>query len=226
MALRERERERERPTNNINRSHDMLPPLSSSTPFSPSLHILLPPHSHIAPFHHPPKPLSLLPFTTRATDPNTSPTSDSETDPSPPTSEPDPFESRLSQVRLRYRSGTGKKAEIRKSRKSTSSPKKGSGSGSGVLLPPVPLVEPVSDGLKVEFGFSPYSERVNGRIAGLGLAALLLVELATGKSVINYHTPAVVFIQVYFVAAVSALYLKYEKERVSVWPEASSSAEK
>ncbi|KAJ4824606.1 hypothetical protein Tsubulata_010922 [Turnera subulata] len=75
------------------------------------------------------------------------------------------------------------------------------------------LSEPVADGLKVEFGFSPYSERVNGRIAMLGLAALLLVELATGKSVVNYHTPAIVFIQVYFVAAVAALYVKYEKEK-------------
>lgn len=52
----------------------------------------------------------------------------------------------------------------------------------------------------------------------LGLTALLLVELATGKSVINYHTPAIVFIQVYFIAAVTAVYLKCEKEKVSVWP--------
>lgn len=87
-----------------------------------------------------------------------------------------------------------------------------------MFLPPIPLKEPVSEGLKVEFGFSSYSERVNGRIAMLGLTALLLVELATGKSVINYHTPAIVFIQIYFVAAVAAVYLKYEKEKVSVWP--------
>lgn len=85
----------------------------------------------------------------------------------------------------------------------------------------MPLKEPVSGGLKVDFGFSPYSERVNGRIAILGLGALLLVELATGQSVIRYHSPAIIFIQVYFVAAVSALYVKYEKESVSIWPESS-----
>ncbi|XP_030451136.1 uncharacterized protein LOC115673193 [Syzygium oleosum] len=128
----------------------------------------------------------------------------------------DPFESRLSQVRLRYRSGTGKKAEARKVKKS-----KGGSSppGRGMYLPPAALREPVSEGLKVEFGFSPYSERMNGRIAALGLAALLLVELATGKSVISYHTPAIVLIQVYSVVAVAALYAKYEKESVSVWPQ-------
>lgn len=73
----------------------------------------------------------------------------------------------------------------------------------------------MSGGLKVDFGFSPYSERINGRIAMLGLTALVAVELATGKGVINYHTPAIVLIQVYFVAAVSALFVKYEKERPS-----------
>ncbi|KAK9913363.1 hypothetical protein M0R45_037181 [Rubus argutus] len=150
-----------------------------------------------SPKTHTPKPVSS--FATRATDPETP---------------PDEFDNRLSQVRLRYRSGTGKKAEIRKSRKS-----KGSGSGSdNVFLPPVPLKEPVSGGLKVDFGFSPYSERVNGRVALLGLTALLLVELATGKSVLKFHAPPVVLIQVYFVAAATAIYIKYEKERVSVWP--------
>lgn len=79
----------------------------------------------------------------------------------------------------------------------------------------------MSGGLKVDFGFSPYSERINGRIAILGLTALVAVELATGKGVINYHTPPIVLIQVYFVAAVSALFVKYEKERVSVWPESA-----
>lgn len=83
----------------------------------------------------------------------------------------------------------------------------------------MPLKEPMSEGLSVEFGFSPYSERINGRIAILGLSALFLVELATGQGVINYHSPAIVFIQVYFVAAVSALYVKYEKEKISVWPQ-------
>ncbi|CAK9308759.1 unnamed protein product [Citrullus colocynthis] len=155
---------------------------------------------------HKPKPLT---FATRAADPE-SPAADSESG-----SDGDDFEDRLAKVRLRYRSGTGKKAEIRKARKS----KKGSSaSASSVYLPPVPLKEPVSGGLKVEFGFSPYSERMNGWIAILGISALVLVELATGKGVINYHTPAIILIQVYFVAAVAALYIKYEKEKVSVWP--------
>ncbi|XP_057774512.1 uncharacterized protein LOC130993595 [Salvia miltiorrhiza] len=130
----------------------------------------------------------------------------------------DSFENRLSQVRLRYRSGSGKKAEVRKSRKGKKTGS-GSGSGSSVFLPPVALKEPKSEGLNVEFGFSPYSERVNGRIAILGLTALFLVELATGQGVINYHTPSIIFIQVYFVAAVSAIYVKYEKEKTSVWPQ-------
>ncbi|KAM0006861.1 hypothetical protein Hdeb2414_s0002g00052401 [Helianthus debilis subsp. tardiflorus] len=66
-----------------------------------------------------------------------------------------------------------------------------------MFLPPVPLNEPMSGGLKVDFGFSPYSERMNGRVAVLGLAALVLVELATGESVIMYHTMSIIFIQVY-----------------------------
>ncbi|GAY45363.1 FKBP-type peptidyl-prolyl cis-trans isomerase [Citrus sinensis] len=150
-------------------------------------------------------------FTTRATD--------SETPAEPETSQPDPddkFENRLSKLRIRYRSGTGKKAEARKSKKGSTAK-----SGSSMYLPPVPLNEPMSGGLKVDFGFSSYSERINGRIAILGLTALVAVELATGKGVINYHTPAIVLIQVYFVAAVSALFVKYEKERVSVWPESA-----
>ncbi|MCL7040395.1 hypothetical protein MKW94_020566 [Papaver nudicaule] len=135
---------------------------------------------------------------------------------SKPTADQESFENKLAQVRLRYKSGTGKKAELRKGKKTKASAG-GSGGGS-VFLPPVPLKEPVSSGLKVELGFSRYTERLNGRLAGLGLAALLLVELATGKSVLNYHSPSIVFIQIYFVAAVSALYIKYEKEKVSIWP--------
>lgn len=101
---------------------------------------------------------------------------------------------------------------MRKGKKLASSP-------AGIFLPPVPLKEPVSGGVKVDFGFTPYSERVNGRVAILGLCALLLVELATGKSVISYHSPPIVFLQLYFVAAVTAVYVKFEKERISVWPQ-------
>ncbi|KAE9611593.1 hypothetical protein Lal_00011512 [Lupinus albus] len=147
-------------------------------------------------------------FTTRATEPETPP---SDSDPTRP--ETDDFDTRINQLRIRNRSGIGKKAEIRKGRKS-----KKMSSSAGVYLPAVPLKEPVSDGLKVELGFTSYSERLNGRIAILGLAALLLVELATGKGVIKYHTSSIIIIQIYFVAAVSALYVKYEKEKNSVWP--------
>ncbi|XP_027356117.1 uncharacterized protein LOC113865625 [Abrus precatorius] len=181
---------------------------------SPSLQITTP-----FPLSSPKSHLRKL-FTIRATEPETPP---SESDPSQPEPEPseDDFDSRINQLRLRYRSGTGKKAELRKSRKS----KKGTTeSGSSVYLPPVPLKEAVSGGLKVELGFSQYSERLNGRIAILGLTALLLVELATGKSVINYHTPAIIFIQIYFVAAVSTIFVKYEKEKISVWPQPESSS--
>ncbi|KAF8021938.1 hypothetical protein BT93_G2160 [Corymbia citriodora subsp. variegata] len=170
--------------------------------------------------HHAPKPHLSFPAA-RAADSDTPP---SEATPTATDAgsgsgpKDDAFDSRLSQVRLRYRSGTGKKAEVRKEKKS----KRGPSPSGGMYLPPVALQEPVSEGLKVEFGFTPYSERMNGRIAVLGLTALLLVELATGNGVINYHTSAIVLIQVYFVAAVAALYAKYEKERVSVWPRSPS----
>ncbi|KAK2979309.1 hypothetical protein RJ640_013273 [Escallonia rubra] len=167
------------------------PPFSS--PLAPA------PHKPHAPPHH-------LSFTTRAT-------TEDDSSPEPPT---DDFEARLAQLRVRNRSGTGKKAEVRKSRKSN---KKAGPSGVSVFLPPVPLKEPVSGGLKVEFGFTPYSERINGRVAMLGLSALVLVELATGKSVISYHSPSIVFVQVYFVAAICAMYSKVQKERLSVWPQ-------
>lgn len=128
------------------------------------------------------------------------------------------FENRLARVRLKYRSGAGKKAEQRRARKSG-----GGGGGGGkkkVMLPPVPLKEAVAaDGLAVEVGFSPYSERLNGRLAGLGLAALLLVELGSGQSLVRYHSPAILFIQLYSIAAAAALLIKFEKERISIWPQ-------
>ncbi|KAL2896410.1 Uncharacterized protein RDABS01_038194 [Bienertia sinuspersici] len=192
-------------------------PLPSSTPlFTPSSSSSSSTHQFLTNpftlFLHPSKrPTHFTPKS--SSDPNPEP----ESNPGSSSAE-DPFDSRIDQIRLKYRSGTGKKAELRKTKKGKQ--KSGSGStGSGLFLPPVELKEPVSEGLKVDFGFSPYSERVNGRIAGVGLMALLLVELATGKSVINYHTPTTVFIQVYFMAAVSAMFLKLEKEKVSVWPQ-------
>lgn len=71
----------------------------------------------------------------------------------------------------------------------------------------------------MDFGFSPYSERINGRVAGLGLSALLLVELATGQSVIRYHSLSIIFLQVYFVAMATAIFVKAEKEKISIWPQ-------
>ncbi|KAI3721348.1 hypothetical protein L2E82_32357 [Cichorium intybus] len=177
------------------------PLFSSPLPLSP-----LRPH---APLHQ------TLSFATKATPEDSS----SPDGPISESSETENFEDRLSQVRLRYRSGTGKKADARKSKKSGKKPGGSSGFGANMYLPPVPLKEPISGGLKVDFGFSPYSERINGRVAALGLAALVLVELATGESVIKFHTPSIIFIQVYFVAAVTALYCKVEKEKVSIWPQ-------
>ncbi|XP_022764566.1 uncharacterized protein LOC111309830 [Durio zibethinus] len=103
--------------------------------------------------HAPPKPQ--FAFLLRATPDSSSTSPDS-----------DPFEFRLSQACLHYRTGTGKKAELRKSKKSVSI--LGStfySSSSSNYLPPVPLKEAISNGLKVDFGFSPYSERINGWIA-------------------------------------------------------------
>ncbi|KAI0520106.1 hypothetical protein KFK09_007574 [Dendrobium nobile] len=136
------------------------------------------------------------------------------------------FENRLSQVRIKYRSGTGKKAEQRRARKSAGGGGGGGGKkGKGIMLPPVPLREAVNvSGEKVELGFTPYSERINGRIAGLGLAAVVLVELGSGKGILNYHAPPVLFLQIYTVIALSALFIKFEKERISVWPEKSESS--
>lgn len=143
--------------------------------------------------------------------------SSSEEDPAPP---PDDFDQRLAKIQRKVTSGSGKKAEKRKARKSGdfSSSFSTTTSKADVLLPPVPLQDPVSDGLKVELGFNSYTERLNGRFAALGLAAVLLVELASGQSFLKYHSPSIVGVQVYFMLAVSAIYVKYEKEKISVWP--------
>lgn len=129
------------------------------------------------------------------------------------------FEERLSRIRTKGRSGTGKKAELRKLRKAGMDPSmRKSSRKTGILLPPVPLKDPISDGLKVELGFNAYTERLNGRFAALGLVALLLVELASGKSLIKYHAPGTLILQTYFILAMSALFVKYEKEKNSIWP--------
>ncbi|KAF6171043.1 hypothetical protein GIB67_014623 [Kingdonia uniflora] len=175
-------------------------PLSKPTPKFPNY-----------PYSIPPTKKPILSFTTKAQQES------SQTPETKPDTEPDTdnFENRLTNIRLRYKSGTGKKAEVRKSKKSKAT---GGAGNNNVFLPPVPLKEPVSAGLKVGFGFNPYTERLNGRLAGLGLTALLLVELGSGESVLRYHTPSIVFIQLYFVVALVALFIKFEKESVSIWP--------
>ncbi|KAJ6831389.1 uncharacterized protein M6B38_349775 [Iris pallida] len=182
-------------------------PLQISTPFPSTLssqpckpHRLFPPH---------------------ALDGDANPDSnEQEEDKAPATASDASFEGRLAQVRVKYRSGTGKKAEQRRLRKAGGG---GGGEGSSkkkaVTLPPVPLREALTkEGLKVEFGFSPYSERLNGRLAALGLAALVLVEVGSGKGLLNFHAGPILFIQTYTVAAAAAVFIKYEKERISVWP--------
>ncbi|GLJ06707.1 hypothetical protein SUGI_0045780 [Cryptomeria japonica] len=129
----------------------------------------------------------------------------------------DDFEARIAKYQ-RKRPGTGKKAEMRKLRKAGMDPSKVKSRKETILLPPVPLKDPMSGGLKVELGFNSYSERLNARFAALGLAALLLVELASGQSLIKYHAPGTLILQTYFILAVSALVVKYEKENISIWP--------
>ncbi|CAK9881752.1 unnamed protein product [Sphagnum jensenii] len=134
------------------------------------------------------------------------------------------FEERLAKLQRKATSGTGKKAELRKARKAdgTSSSSSGNlssrGKSKSIMLPPVALQEPVSDGLEVALGFNSYTERLNGRFAGLGLAAMLLVELATGGSFLKYHDVSTLSTQLYAMLAAAALFVKYEKEKVSVWP--------
>ena len=138
----------------------------------------------------------------------------------------DDFEARLAKLQRKATSGTGKKAELRKARKEGtgmtgdvySSKKEKSSSKGNIMLPPVQLKEPMSDGLQVEMGFNSYTERLNGRFAALGLAAVLLVELATGSSFIKYHDVSTIATQAYTMLAAAALFVKLEKEKVSVWP--------
>ncbi|XP_038977898.1 uncharacterized protein LOC120108386 [Phoenix dactylifera] len=100
---------------------------------------------------------------TRADDPTTEQVSSAAASPAelPASATANPtVENQPARVRLKYRSGTGKKAEQRRARKS-------GGSKTNVMRPPMPLKEAVAaTALAVEEEFSPYSE--NGRLAGLG----------------------------------------------------------
>ncbi|KAL5210057.1 hypothetical protein ABZP36_005680 [Zizania latifolia] len=131
--------------------------------------------------------------------------------PAATTATDDDFEERV--MRIKSRVGPKKRgsAAARK--------KKAAAQSKAVTLPPVPLREPRSSvGVPVEFGFSAYSERLNGALAAIGLAALLLVELGSGQALVKYHQPATLFLQVYTIVAAGAVFVKYEKERISVWP--------
>ncbi|WVZ56509.1 hypothetical protein U9M48_007026 [Paspalum notatum var. saurae] len=122
----------------------------------------------------------------------------------------DDFEERV----LRIKSRVGPKKRGARKKKSGAA-----ASANAVTLPPVPLREPRSAlGAPVEFGFTAYSERLNGALAALGLAAVLLVELGSGQALVKYHQPATLFLQAYTVAAAAAVFVKYEKERISTWP--------
>uniref|UniRef100_A0A0A8XQ50 Uncharacterized protein n=1 Tax=Arundo donax TaxID=35708 RepID=A0A0A8XQ50_ARUDO len=131
----------------------------------------------------------------------------------------DYFEERV----LRIKSRVGPKKRGARKKKAASA---AAASSKAVTLPPVPLREAQSRlGAPVEFGFTAYSERLNGALAAVGLAALLLVELGSGQALVKYHQPATLFLQVYTVAAATALFVKYEKERISTWPGPPASGE-
>lgn len=129
----------------------------------------------------------------------------------------DDFEARLASIRRR--SPVSKKAELKKSVKkdvesvSNESPKE------ELTLPPSPIEEPKSDGLVISLGFNPYSERLHGRLAILGLVALLSVELASGTGIFKYHDGSILGVQIYFILAATAVFVKVEKERKSIWPQ-------
>uniref|UniRef100_M8BKD0 Uncharacterized protein n=1 Tax=Aegilops tauschii TaxID=37682 RepID=M8BKD0_AEGTA len=124
---------------------------------------------------------------------------------------PPEFEKRVLQLKSRVGPKKRGSAGARK--------RKAAAESNAVTLPPVPLREPRSAlGLPVEFGFAADSERLNGLLATVGLTALLLVELGSGKSLVKYHQAPTLFLQVYTIVAAGTVYVKYEKERISVWP--------
>ena len=135
--------------------------------------------------------------------------------------EDDDFEARLEKLRRKGASGTGKKAEERKARAEGVSPPApaAASTSTGVSpLKPIPLEDPISDGLPVALGFSEYSERVNGRFAALGIVALVAVELVSGESILKFHDPATLMLQIYTLLSVGAVVVKLEREKNSVWP--------
>ncbi|XP_062210811.1 uncharacterized protein LOC133912218 [Phragmites australis] len=179
------------------RGRAMATPLSS--PFAPTTTLR-------APIRH--RALLLL-SPPRAASSGENAAADQEQPPAPATTDDD-FEERV----LRIKSRVGPKKRSARKKKAAAA-----AVANAVTLPPVPLREARSAfGAPIEFGFTAYSERLNGALAALGLTALLLVELGSGQALVKYHQPATLFLQAYTVAAAGAVFVKYEKERISVWP--------
>ncbi|KAF8718689.1 hypothetical protein HU200_024990 [Digitaria exilis] len=185
----------------------MATPLSG--PFAPTT-VLRSPLRHRA---------LLLPFPPRAGTSGEDTSAAADQEPSPAATKTatadDDFEERI----LLIKSRVGPKKRGARKRKGGGAAS--ASSSNAVTLPPVPLREPRSSllgGAPVEFGFTAYSERLNGALAAVGLAAVLLVELGSGQALVKYHQPATLFLQAYTVAAAAALFVKYEKERISTWP--------
>eukprot|EP00243_Klebsormidium_subtile_P003713 TRINITY_DN17303_c0_g1_i1.p1 TRINITY_DN17303_c0_g1~~TRINITY_DN17303_c0_g1_i1.p1 ORF type:complete len:201 (-),score=24.32 TRINITY_DN17303_c0_g1_i1:229-831(-) len=126
------------------------------------------------------------------------------------------FEKRLESLR-RVPRGEGAKAQKRKGA-GAEEPRKGDDKKE-VYLEPVSLQEPAVNGVPLSLGFAPYAEILNGQLALLGLGALLSVELYTGGSLVNFHEGGTIGTQAYFILGLSAMLIKFHKERISVWPE-------
>lgn len=136
--------------------------------------------------------------------------------------EDDDFEARLAKIQKNV---PGKKAEIKKARKAgepfpdeSAAPSKKESKKESVFLPPLPLQDPVSEGLTVQPGFTAYAERLHGRMALLGLAALLSVELYSGKGLLQFHDSATLTVQLYVVISASAVFVKSELNKTNVMP--------
>eukprot|EP00898_Chlorokybus_atmophyticus_P001607 jgi/Chlat1/2447/Chrsp171S08706 len=142
------------------------------------------------------------------------------------------FEARLQRLSGRTGSGKGKKAEKRKGAAGDDSyvGANPAGSASSTAGPPMtsfidsipnPLkLEPptTKDGLPVELGFNALSERLNGRFAMVGLAAVILIELFTGDTVSQLHPAGTLAAQVYLILGGGTIMVKLQRERTAVWP--------
>lgn len=130
------------------------------------------------------------------------------------------MEARLAAIQRKVGSGSGRKADARKGgRLSTDSDSVSSRSeAKSSSLPLTSIRDVTSAGLAVSLGFNAYTERLNGKFATVGLAAILLVELASGGSLMAYHDGATLGVQFYFVLCCAAIFVKLEKEKGGIWP--------